>query len=56
MKARVEARGRDASDATRQIVERQLHFDPGPLDWQRVDAGTDPATTLAAARKALGLV
>jgi uncharacterized protein len=53
--ARVEARAHDASDATREVVRRQLRADPGPLDWQRLDAGNTVSTTLAAARKALGL-
>ncbi|NBN79076.1 AAA family ATPase [Microvirga tunisiensis] len=54
--ARVEARSGDASDATAAVVARQLTYDIGPLDWQRLPAGGDPAATLALARAALGLV
>lgn len=55
MLARVAARQRDASDATREIVGRQLQSDPGRLSWQRIDAGNEPSATVAAARRALGL-
>ena len=51
--ARVDARKQDASDATREIVARQLLIDLGPLDWQRLDAGRGIVETLAAAREAL---
>lgn len=54
--ARVDARTHDASDATREIVKRQLLSDPGPVDWQRLDAGAGVARTLAAARGALGVI
>jgi uncharacterized protein len=53
--ARVGARKQDASDATREIVERQLLIDPGPLDWQRLDAGKGEVQTLQTVRAALGL-
>jgi aminoglycoside phosphotransferase family enzyme/predicted kinase len=52
--ARVEARTHDASDATREIVTRQLLAEPGELDWERLDAGKDPSATVAAVRKSLG--
>jgi uncharacterized protein len=51
--ARVHARQHDASDATREIVERQLLIDPGPMDWRRLDAGDGVTQTLAAVRRAL---
>lgn len=54
--ARVEARAHDASDATREIVRRQLLSEPGPLDWQHLDAGRALSATLAAARQSLGLI
>ena len=50
---RVVRRKHDASDATGEVVRRQLLIDPGPLDWQRLDAGRDTKETLAAARVAL---
>jgi uncharacterized protein len=55
--ARVTARRHDASDATSEVVARQLQEDPGPLDdWVRIDAGGTPAEVLARAKQALGLV
>jgi aminoglycoside phosphotransferase family enzyme/predicted kinase len=54
MQARVDARRGDASDATAEVLAKQLSDDPGPLEWTRIDAGGDPDATLAAARKALG--
>jgi aminoglycoside phosphotransferase family enzyme/predicted kinase len=54
--ARVEARAHDASDATRDVVKQQLVADPGPVDWQRLDAGSNMLTTLSAARRSLGLI
>ena len=53
MEARIGARSSDASDATAEILKQQLARDPGPLDWLRIDAGTGPQATLAAARRAL---
>jgi predicted kinase len=55
MQARIGARRNDASDATGEVLARQLSADPGPLDWTRIDAAGDPEATLAAARKTLGL-
>ncbi|HYM71499.1 MAG TPA: AAA family ATPase [Stellaceae bacterium] len=55
MVERVRARHDDASDATAEVVGQQLRSDPGAMDWQRVDADSSPAATLAAARKCLGL-
>jgi hypothetical protein len=52
--ARVGARVGDASDATPDVVERQLAGDAGPMSWTRVDAGGGEAETLAGARQALG--
>lgn len=48
--ARVTARTGDASDATPDVVESQLRYDLGALDWPRVDAGGTPADTLARIR------
>ncbi len=43
--ARIAARRGDASDATVDILRRQLDYDLGPIDWHRVDAsGTADAT------------
>ena len=48
--ARVAARAGDASDATPAVVEKQLSYDLGQLDWPRVDAGGTPQETLARIR------
>jgi uncharacterized protein len=55
MHSRIGARHDDASDATGEILARQLAADPSPLDWTRIDAGGGPEATLATAQKALGL-
>jgi predicted kinase len=52
---RVRGRKEDASDATAAVVQSQLEVDPGPLDWSKVDAGADPDTVAASARRALRL-
>lgn len=53
MADRLGTRHGDASDATAEILERQLRIDPGPLDWSRIDAGSGPEATFAAAKAAL---
>jgi predicted kinase len=53
--ARVAARRNDASDATAQIVARQLVADPGLIDWHRRQSGSSATETLAACRGLLGL-
>jgi predicted kinase len=53
MRARVGSRQADASDASAEVLDRQLQADPGALDWQRVDAGGDVEATFANARRAL---
>jgi len=50
---RVQGRSGDASDATTAVVASQLEADPGPLTWDKLDAGTDPETIADAARAAL---
>jgi len=52
--ARVAARRRDASDADRAVLRRQLAMDLGPILWHPVDASGDAAGMLAAARDATG--
>lgn len=51
--ARVEARHGDASDATVDVVARQLRYDLRTLDWPRADASGTPAETLARVREKL---
>jgi uncharacterized protein len=52
---RVARRGRDASDASPEVVRRQLVADPGPFtaEWTSLDAGGSVHQTLAAARGVL---
>ena len=51
MAARIEDRRHDASDATVEILKRQLTLPAGPLTWRRLEAGGPPAEVLAAAAK-----
>ena len=53
MRARIESRRGDASDASPDILDQQLQSDPGSLDWRRMDARGDLEETLARARQAL---
>ena len=55
MRARIGTRQADASDASVDVLEQQLHAYPGTLDWHRIDAGGGPDATLAKARRALGI-
>ena len=50
LRARVEARRGDASDATVAVLEDAAARDPGPVSWRALDAGADP---LPAARALL---
>ena len=43
---RIAARGRDASDATREVALQQQSYDIGSLDWDIVDASGSPQDTL----------
>lgn len=55
MRSRVAGRTGDASDATVDVVERQLHYDLGELTWARIDAGRTMAETLTTAGRTLGI-
>lgn len=48
--ARVAARSGDASDATAEVVAKQLGYDLGQLGWPRIEAGGTPTETLAQIR------
>jgi len=52
--ARIEGRRGDASDATVEILRRQLAFPTGSIAWRRVDVGGVPAAALAAVSKMIG--
>lgn len=49
--ARVAARRGDASDATPEVIAKQLAYDLGPMNWPRVDASGTLADTLAGIRR-----
>jgi uncharacterized protein len=55
MAERIGSRRHDASDATAAVLAQQLCHDPGPMDWNRLDAGGGPEQTFAGARRVLGL-
>lgn len=54
LKARVAARRKDASDATPDVVDRQLTYDLGSIDWTIIDAGGGAADVLHHAVSAIG--
>jgi predicted kinase len=55
MAARVRARASDASDATAEVVAKQLSWDIGDMAWHRLQAGGTVSDTWAAARHVLGV-
>jgi predicted kinase len=52
---RVAMRRGDASDATPEVVRRQLAIDPGPLGWRTLDVSGPPEGVADAARRLLAL-
>jgi hypothetical protein len=48
LKARVSGRAGDASDATAEVVDKQLGYDLGDMTWAEVDAGGTREDTLSA--------
>jgi aminoglycoside phosphotransferase family enzyme len=55
LRARVAQRTGDASDATPEVLERQLAYETGTVTWQALDAGRSSEATLKAARERLGI-
>lgn len=55
LKSRVEARRGDASDATPEVVSRQLGYEIGSLGWRHIDSSHGAGNTLTAAEAALSL-
>ncbi|HJT13866.1 MAG TPA: hypothetical protein VJ790_14685, partial [Dongiaceae bacterium] len=53
-RARLAQRGKDASDATPETLQRQLAYDLGIIDWTRIDANQPKDAVIEAARKAIG--
>jgi predicted kinase len=51
MRARVAVRTGDASDATEDVVLKQMQTDPGRITWHRQDASGSLENTLAACRQ-----
>lgn len=49
------ARALDPSDADVEVLRRQLGYDLGEMRWQRIDASSGPAETLALALKRLAI-
>ena len=50
---RIATRGKDASDANREVALKQESYDIGALDWPVVDASGSPEQTLARATACL---
>lgn len=55
LQSRVASRGQDASDATVDVLRRQLGYSLGDIAWHRVDASGSTERTLAAIRTRLAL-
>ena len=53
--ARLAQRGKDASDATAEILRRQLAYDLGVIDWAQVDTNRSREQVIEAVREALGM-
>ena len=54
MADRLRQRAGDASDATAEVLERQLRLDTGPIDWTRLDASRSLVSSTDAARRLIG--
>jgi predicted kinase len=53
LRARIGARVGDPSDATAAVLDRQLDYDLGAIEWTRVDVSGGHAAVIAQARRAL---
>ena len=51
LKTRVAARAGDASDATAQVIDRQLDYDFGLIRWERIDASGPPEAVVERVRR-----
>lgn len=55
MRERIATRRHNASDATVDVLEKQLAYDLGPIDWMRLDSSGLHEETLVAACERLGI-
>jgi predicted kinase len=55
LEERIRNRRNDVSDATTDVLRRQLGWDIGPLDWTRLSVAGDLASNVAAASRVLGV-
>ncbi|MBM3950401.1 MAG: hypothetical protein FJ311_03005 [Rhodospirillales bacterium] len=55
MERRVTERTANVSDATAEVLRRQMTYDLGEITWTRIDSGGTPEETLAQASTALGV-
>lgn len=55
MEERIDRRRGDASDATAEVLRRQLAYDLGEIDWTRLAAGAEPDNLVRQARRQLAL-
>ncbi|GAB6054427.1 bifunctional aminoglycoside phosphotransferase/ATP-binding protein [Magnetospira thiophila] len=55
MAARIVKRTHNASDATPEVLNRQLTYDLGEMTWSEIDSGGPREATLSAGRARLGL-
>ena len=53
LRRRITERRNNASDATIAVLDRQLDYDLGPMDWARIDSSGDKERTVARARGVL---
>ncbi|MDR3441179.1 AAA family ATPase [Telmatospirillum sp.] len=55
LRARVSGRRHDASDATASVLDQQLTYSLGEIDWPRLDTSATKRTVAGRARQVLGL-
>ena len=55
LKRRIEERRNNASDATIEVLDRQLDYDLGPMDWARIDSSGPKERTVEKAREVLNV-
>lgn len=53
LKERIESRMRNASDATPEVLDMQLSYDLGAMDWPKIDTSGDKDAVFLTARKVL---